>query len=108
MLLFLLFALILAVARLVLGNSSPENPYLLIWGVEIHPPNLGGESPKTTCFAVFSGEHSLNLGGEISTPPSLGGMGSQGECVREVSGGGEPEVNKLKTPPPPTKTGHIA
>ena len=31
-------------------------------------PNLGGESSKNTCFAVFSGAPSLNLGGEDFTP----------------------------------------
>ena len=35
--------------------------------MEIHPPNLGGESSKSACFAVFSGAPSLNLGGEIFT-----------------------------------------
>ena len=43
-----------------------------IWGVEIHPPNLGGESSNNTCFTVFSDEHSLNLGGEIFTPQIWG------------------------------------
>ena len=43
-----------------------------IWGVEIHPPNSGGESSKNPCFTVFSGEHSLNLGGEIFTPQIWG------------------------------------
>ena len=43
-----------------------------IWGVTIHPPNLGGESSKIACFTVFFGGHSLNLGGEIFTPQIWG------------------------------------
>ena len=43
-----------------------------IWEVEFHPPNLGGESSKNTCFAVFSGARSLNLAGEIFTPQIWG------------------------------------
>ena len=43
-----------------------------IWGVTIHPPNLGGESSKVTCFAVFFEGHFLNLGGEIFTPKIWG------------------------------------
>ena len=43
-----------------------------IWEVEIHPPNLGGESSKNACFTVFSGAHSRNLGGEIFTPQIWG------------------------------------
>ena len=39
--------------------TDPEN---------FHPPNLGGESSKITCFTVFCGARSLNLGGEIFTP----------------------------------------
>ena len=43
-----------------------------IWEVEIHTPNLGGESSKkSACFTEFPGAHSLNLGG----------MGSQSVCV---------------------------
>ena len=43
-----------------------------IWGVTIHPPNLGGESSKITCFTVFFEGHFLNLGGEIFTPQIWG------------------------------------
>ena len=38
----------------------------------IHPPNLGGESSKITCFTVVFEGHSLNLGGEIFTPQFWG------------------------------------
>ena len=47
--------------------TSGENPE------KIPPKNLGGESSKNTCFWVFSGAHSLNLGVEI--------MGSQGSSL---------------------------
>ena len=48
-----------------------------IWGVKIHPPNLGGESSKNTYFTVFPGTHSLNLGVK-SSPPKFGGYGLSG------------------------------
>ena len=35
-----------------------------IWEVKIHPPNLGGESSRNTCFTVLSGAQ--NLGGKGS------------------------------------------
>ena len=35
--------------------------------LKIHPPNLGGESSKITCFTVLFGAHSLKSGGEIFT-----------------------------------------
>ena len=61
--------------------TFPENPHPpKFGGVEIHPPNLGGESSKATCFNLFSGAHSLNLGGEgvKSSPPKFGGYGFSG------------------------------
>ena len=54
-------------------SQYPENPYPLNFGGwRFTPPNLRGESSKNTCFTVFSGEHSLNLGGEIFTPQIWG------------------------------------
>ena len=93
--------------------SSPNPPSMKthtpqIWGVTIHPPNLGGESSKIPCFEVFFEGHFLNLGGEIFTlqiggvwvfrvalfarlregagPRLVGGEGSQG--ARGWRGGG--------------------
>ena len=43
-----------------------------IRGAKIHPPNLGGESSKSTCFTVFYGAYSLNSGGEIFNPQIWG------------------------------------
>ena len=57
-----------------------------IWGVEIHPPNLGGESSKSTCFTVFSGARSLNLGGEIFTPRIWGVWVLRGVRLPRASG----------------------
>ena len=53
--------------RATLKTHTPQ-----IWGVTIHPTNLGGESSKITCFTVFVEGHFLNLGGEIFTPQIWG------------------------------------
>ena len=52
---------------LTLKTHTPQ-----IWGVTIHPPNLGGEASKITCFEVFFEDSPLNLGGEIFTPQIWG------------------------------------
>ena len=52
---------------LTLKTHAPQ-----IWGVTIHPPNLGSESSKIACFTVFFEGHSINLGGEIFTPQIWG------------------------------------
>ena len=44
-----------------------------IWGVTIHPSNLGGESSEITCFTVVFEVHFLK-----SSPPKFGGYGFSG------------------------------
>ena len=53
-----------------------------IRGVKIHPPNLGGESSKITCFTALFGVHSPEIRGVKSSPPKFGGgYGSSGMLV---------------------------
>ena len=53
-------------------KPDPEDPYPPNLGGGDSHPNLGRESSKNTCFTVFSGAPSLNLGGEIFTPQIWG------------------------------------
>ena len=58
---------------------NPENPYPPKFGGWRFTPQIWGVNlQKNTCFTVFSGARSLNLGGWNPHPPNLGGMGSQG------------------------------
>ena len=76
-----------------LKTHSPQ-----IWGVEIHAPNFWGESLKNTCFTVFSGAPSLNLGGEIFTP-RFGGYGFSGSVGGNLLNPGLAQGSRLATPP---------
>ena len=69
--------------------SHLEDPYPPnLGGGDSPPPNSGGESSENPCFTVFSGEHSLNLGGRSgdSPPPISGGESSENPCFTVFSG----------------------
>ena len=60
---------------------DPDSPYPSNsnLGGEMYRPNLGVDCQKNACPTVLLMAHSLNLGGQIFTPPQFEGYGLSGE-----------------------------